>query len=466
MLFDVFYERKRVTLWGISTKEPSFYIIKRNKNSSLIHFLESYKAENKHTENKLKKGKTMNLNIEKGNEKRVIIVGGGFGGLELAKRLRRSGMQIVLIDKHNYHQFQPLIYQVASAGMEPSSISFPYRRIFQKYKNLFFRLASVAEINTETKTVVTNIGSISYDYLVLSAGATTNFFGNKDIERAITTNDPVLRQELLNIVIVGGGATGVELAGVLSEMKKTILPRDYPELDTSLMNVYLIQGDNRLLPAMAQESSTKAINFLRSMGVNVILSKFVNDYKDHKVVLNDGSSIATRSLIWVSGIIGVAFNGLPNEVYGRGRRIVVNGINQVIGLEDAFCIGDQCIMPEVDKAYMNGHPQLAQVAIQQGKRLASNLIRIEKGKKTKQFSYTNLGSMATVGRNKAVAEFSLFNTQGFIAWVLWLVVHLRSILGIRNRIVVLLNWLWNYVNYNQSLRLIFRSGRDRNEGEI
>ena len=249
-------------------------------------------------------------------------------------------------------------------------------------------------------------------------------------------------------------------------MKKTILPRDYPELDTSLMNVYLIQGDNRLLPAMAQESSTKAINFLRSMGVNVILSKFVNDYKDHKVVLNDGSSIATRSLIWVSGIIGVAFNGLPNEVYGRGRRIVVNGINQVIGLEDVFCIGDQCIMPEVDKAYMNGHPQLAQVAIQQGKRLASNLIRIEKGKKTKQFSYTNLGSMATVGRNKAVAEFSLFNTQGFIAWVLWLVVHLRSILGIRNRIVVLLNWLWNYVNYNQSLRLIFRSGRDRNEGEI
>ena len=490
MLFDVFYERKRVTLWGISTKEPSFYIIKRNKNSLLIHFLESYKAENKHTENKLKKGKAMNLNIEKGNEKRVIIVGGGFGGLELAKRLRRSGMQIVLIDKHNYHQFQPLIYQVASAGMEPSSISFPYRRIFQKYKNLFFRLASVTEINTETKTVVTNIGSISYDYLVLSAGATTNFFGNKEIERAampmkslseatgirntilanieraITTNDPVLRQELLNIVIVGGGATGVELAGVLSEMKKTILPRDYPELDTSLMNVYLIQGDNRLLPAMAQESSTKAINFLRSMGVNVILSKFVNDYKDHKVVLNDGSSIATRSLIWVSGIIGVAFNGLPKEMYGRGRRIVVNGINQVIGLEDVFCIGDQCIMPEVDKAYMNGHPQLAQVAIQQGKRLASNLIRIEKGKKTKQFSYTNLGSMATVGRNKAVAEFSLFNTQGFIAWVLWLVVHLRSILGIRNRIVVLLNWLWNYVNYNQSLRLIFRSGRDRNEGEI
>ena len=432
----------------------------------------------------------MDFNIEKGDKKRIVIVGGGFGGLELAKNLRNSGMQIVLIDKHNYHQFQPLIYQVASAGMEPSSISFPYRRIFQKYKNLYFRLAEVKQIDVKNKTVITSIGNVSYDSVVLSAGATTNFFGNKEIEkgsmamkslseaarirntvlanieRAITTEDPVFRQELLNIVVVGGGATGVELAGVMSEMKKTILPRDYPELDASLMNVYLIQGDNRLLPAMAPDSSQKAIDFLRSMGVNVILSKFVNDYKNHKVVLSDGSSIATRSLIWVSGIIGVAFDGLEKEHYGRGRRLLVDGYNRVIRLEDVYAIGDQCIMPDADKAYPGGHPQLAQVAIQQGKLLAKNLIREQKGKKLKTFQYTNLGSMATIGRNKAVAEFSLFKTQGFIAWVLWLVVHLRSILGIRNRIVVLLNWLWNYVNYNQSLRLIFRAGRDKTEEEI
>ena len=432
----------------------------------------------------------MDCNIDKGEQKRVVIIGGGFGGLELAKRLRRSGMQIVLIDKHNYHQFQPLIYQVASAGMEPSSISFPYRRVFQKYKNLHFRLAEVKGIDTERKEVITNIGSIGYDYVVLAAGATTNFYGNKEIEkaampmkslseatgirntilanieRAITTEDPVFRQELLNIVIVGGGATGVELAGVISEMKRTILPRDYPELDVSLMNVYLIQGDNRLLPAMAAESSQKAMDFLRSMGVNVILSKLVTDYRQHKVLLNDGSSIATRSLIWVSGIIGVAFDGLAKECYGRGRRVLVDAFNRVKGADDVFAIGDQALMPDVEKAYPGGHPQLAQVAIQQGKLLAKNLVRIEKGKACKPFHYQNLGSMATIGRNKAVAEFALFKTQGFIAWVLWLVVHLRSILGIRNRIVVLLNWLWNYVNYNQSLRLICHSGRDKTAEEM
>lgn len=429
----------------------------------------------------------MDFNIEKGDKKRVVIVGGGFGGLEVAKNLRKSGMQIVLIDKHNYHQFQPLIYQVASAGMEPSSISFPFRRIFQKYKDFYFRLAQVTGIDSANKKVITNIGSLSYDYLVLAAGATTNYYGNKNIqkmsmpmkslseatgirntilsniERAITTEDPVLRQELLNIVVVGGGATGVELAGVLSEMKNTIIPRDYPELDSSLVNVYLIQGENKLLSAMASESSKSAIEFLHKMGVNVILSKLVTDYKDNKVILNDGSSIATRSLVWVSGIIGVALDGLDRDKYGRGRRILVDGNNKVVGLEGVYAIGDQCIMPNVDKAYPNGHPQLAQVSIQQGKLLAKNILKLEKGKKLKSFKYNNLGSMATIGRNKAVAEFTLFKTQGFFAWLLWLVVHLRSILGIRNRIVVLLNWLWNYVNYNQSLRLIFRSGADKTE---
>ena len=424
----------------------------------------------------------MDLNIEKGGKKRVVIIGGGFGGLELAKRLRRSGMQIVLIDKNNYHQFQPLIYQVASAGMEPSSISFPFRRIFQRYRDFYFRLAEVESIDFTAKTVITSIGNIGYDYLVLAAGATTNFFGNgrikaaalpmkttseatairnlvlTNIERAITNTDSQERQTLLNVVIVGGGATGVELAGVISEMKRTILPRDYPDLDSSLMNIYLIQGARRLLPAMDPTSSAAAEQFLRSMGVNVILSKLVKDYQDHRVQMDDGSSIATRTFIWVSGITGVRFGNIGNEMIGRGGRIKVDAYNRVPGAKDVFVIGDQAIMSG-DEAYPDGHPQLAQVAIQQGRLLAENLKRMEKGRALQPFHYHNLGAMATVGRNKAVAEFRLFKTQGWFAWFLWLVVHLRSILGIRNKMIVLLNWIWNYVNYNQSLRLIFSTGK-------
>lgn len=420
----------------------------------------------------------MSLNIEKGNKKRVVIVGGGFGGLNLATSLCNSGMQIILIDKNNYHQFPPLIYQVASAGMEPSSISFPFRKIFQNRKDFYFRMAEVRAVFPDKKIIQTSIGKVEYDYIVFAAGATTNFYGNKHIEeeampmknvaeamglqnailsnleRSITCANNVERQELLNVVIVGGGATGVEVAGVLSEMKRTILPHDYPDLDPSMMNIYLIEAGNRLLAAMSPESSAKVEEFLRKMGVNILLNKKVTDYRDHKVVLVDGSEIATRTFIWVSGIAGVSIGNMDKSFLGRGGRIKVDEYNRVPDMDGVFAIGDQCIMTG-DKNYPNGHPQLAQVSIQQGKLLSKNLRRLVKGKSLKPFSYKNLGSMATIGRNKAVAEFSKIKIQGFIAWVLWLVVHLRSILGVRNKVIVLLNWIWNYFNYNQSLRMIF-----------
>ena len=406
-------------------------------------------------------------------------MGGGFGGLKLANALRNSGMQVVLVDKNNYHQFPPLIYQVASSGLEPSSISFPFRKIFRKRKNFYFRMAEARSIFPEKKILQTSIGKVEYDYLVFAAGTTTNFFGNKhledeampmktlseamglrnallsNLERSITCATEQERNELQNIVIVGGGATGVEIAGVLSEMKKYVLPADYPDMDSSHLNIFLIEAGGRLLSGMSPKSSEAAEQFLRNMGVNVCLHKKVIDYRDHKVILEDGMEIPTRTFIWVSGVKAAPIDNLPSECIGRGGRLKVDAYNRVEGMEDVFAIGDQCIMT-ADKDYPNGHPQLAQVAIQQGKLLAENLKRMEKKKKKalKPFHYRNLGSMATVGRNRAVAEFKKVKTQGWIAWILWLVVHLRSILGVRNRISVMLNWMYNYFTYDQSLRII------------
>ena len=420
----------------------------------------------------------MSFNIPQSEKKRVVIVGGGFGGLKLANKLRKSNYQVVLIDKNNYHQFPPLIYQIASAGIEPSSISFPFRKIFQKRKNFYYRMAEVRSIFPEHKIIQTSIGKVNYDYLVLAAGTTTNFFGNKSVEdeaipmknvseamglrnalldnfeRALTCASDRERQELLNIVIVGGGATGVEVAGALSEMKNFVLPKDYPDLPTSLMHIYLIEAGPRLLAAMSPESSAHVEQYLREMGVNVLLNKMVTDFKDHRVMLKDGSSIATRTFIWVSGVAAQPVGNLSPDHLGRGRRIIVDEFNQVKGLDGVFSIGDQCIMPEGDESWQGGHPQLAQVAIQQGNNLAKNLIRLDKGKDMKPFHYRNLGAMATVGRNRAVAEFSKVKMAGFFAWLMWLVVHLRSILGVRNKLIVMFNWMWNYFSYSQSLRMI------------
>lgn len=419
----------------------------------------------------------MSANIPQTDKKRVVIVGGGFGGLQVAQRLRKSDYQVVLIDKNNYHQFPPLIYQIASAGIEPSSISFPFRKLFQKQKDFFFRMATVRSIFPEQKIVQTSIGKVSYDYLVLAAGTTTNFFGNRNVEtqaipmktvseamglrnalldnfeRALTCACEQERQELLNIVIVGGGATGVEVAGALAEMKRYVLPKDYPDMDSSLMQIYLIEAGNRLLPAMSAENSRHVEHYLRSMGVNVLLNRMVTDYRSHRVVLKDGSEIATRTFIWVSGIAAQPVGNLDPQFIGRGGRILVNEFNQVEGLDGVFAIGDQCLMT-ADEKWQQGHPQLAQAAIQQGKLLAKNLRRLAAGKEMQPFRYKNLGTMATVGRNRAVAEFSKVKMHGFLAWLMWLFVHLRSILGVRNKVIVLFNWMWNYLSYSQSLRMI------------
>ena len=429
----------------------------------------------------------MSINIQRNQKKRVVIVGGGLGGLRLAEDLYGSGMQVVLIDKNNFHQFPPLIYQIASAGIDPSSISFPFRQIFRKRKDFYFRMAEARMVDSEKKILQTSIGKIDYDYLVLAAGATTNFFGNKNIEewaipmktvpeamglrnallsnfeRALTCATEEERQELLNVVIVGGGATGVEIAGALAEMRRYVIPYDYPDMDSSLMHIYLIEAGDRLLAGLSQESSQKAYEFLKSMGVDIQFGKMVTDYRDHKVVMKDGTEIPTRTFLWVSGIRANAMPGIDESHMGRGFRFKVDEYNRIPGVEDVFVIGDQCLQTS-DAAYPNGHPQVAQVAIQQAKNLAKNLKLIDQGADSSEltaFHYKNLGSMATIGRNKAVVEIGKFRSQGFFAWVLWLVVHLRSILGVKNKVMVLLNWLWKYVSYNDSIRMITYATKPR-----
>ena len=429
----------------------------------------------------------MSINIQRNQKKRVVIVGGGLGGLRLAEDLLGADLQVVLVDKNNFHQFPPLIYQIASAGIDPSSISFPFRQIFRKQKDFYFRMAEARMVDTEKKILQTSIGKIDYDYIVFAAGTTTNFFGNKNIEewampmktvseamglrnallsnleRALTCATEEERQELLNVVIVGGGATGVEIAGALSEMKRYVIPYDYPDMDASLMHIHLIEAGNRLLAGMSEQSSRKAYDFLTSMGVNIQFGKMVTDYRDHKVVMKDGSEIATRTFLWVSGVKANQVAGIDGDHLGRGARIVVDAYNRVPGFDGVFAIGDQCLLTS-DAAYPGGHPQVAQVAIQQAKNLARNLRRIASGEgeaSLTPFAYNNLGSMATVGRNKAVVEIGKLRSQGFFAWVLWLVVHLRSILGVKNKMMVLLNWLWKYVSYNDSIRMITYATKPR-----
>ena len=429
----------------------------------------------------------MSINIQRNQKKRVVIVGGGLGGLRLAEDLYGVGMQVVLIDKNNFHQFPPLIYQIASAGIDPSSISFPFRQIFRKRKDFYFRMAEARMVDTDKKILQTSIGKIDYDYLVLAAGATTNFFGNKNIEdwaipmktvpeamglrnallsnleRALTCATEEERQELLNVVIVGGGATGVEIAGALSEMKRYVIPYDYPDMDSSLMHIYLIEAGDRLLAGMSQDSSKKAYDFLKSMGVDIQFGKMVTDYRDHKVIMKDGSEIPTRTFLWVSGIRANAMPGIDESHMGRGFRFKVDQYNRIPDLDGVFAIGDQCLQ-STDEAYPNGHPQVAQVAIQQAKNLAKNLKKINEDQAESSltaFKYKNLGSMATIGRNKAVVEIGKLRSQGFFAWILWLVVHLRSILGVKNKMMVLLNWLWKYVSYNDSIRMITYATKPR-----
>lgn len=422
----------------------------------------------------------MKANIEHTDKKRIIIVGGGLGGLELAFKLVDDDYQVVLIDKNNYHQFPPLIYQVASGGLEPSSISFPFRRLFQGKKDFFFRMAKVESVNTDKKIINTTVGEIDYDYLVMAFGAKTNFFGNKDIEAttlpmksvseamrlrntilrnlelALTEEDPARKQALMNIVVVGGGASGVEIAGAVAEMKKNIIARDYPDLDSSQMHIYLVNAVDRLLSAMDPVSSKRAERDLKELHVHIRQPQFATEYKDGILKTSAGLEIPTQTVIWVSGICANTVEGFPAESIGHAGRFLTDRFCRVKGVKDVYAIGDVSLV-EGDEEYPLGHPQLAQVAMQQAKTVAKNFKAMSKGKELKPFKYKNLGVMATIGRNHAVAEISGKKFGGFPAWALWLVVHLRSILGVKNKTFILLNWVWNYINYKQSLRLILKA---------
>ena len=419
----------------------------------------------------------MRANIKRGELTRVVIVGGGLGGLRLAMSLKKTNFQVVLIDKNNYNQFPPLIYQVASAGLEPSNISFPFRRRLQGKKNFYFRMGTVLSIDSTEKAVHTTFGVVHYDYLVLAAGATTNFFGNShveanvlpmktvtesmrlrntifsNLERAETEDNMTRRQAWMNVVVVGGGPSGVEISGALADMRKMVIPKDYPELDASMFQIYLIDSGSRLIKGMDPKSSARAEKDLTEMGVNIMLGKRVADYKNGDVVLQSGETIPAKTVIWVSGIKANSIDGLPAESIGRAERIITDRCCRVKGMEDVFSIGDQSIM-EGDPDYPDGHPQLAQVALQQADLVSKNIRRMEDGKEPETFSYKNLGTMATIGRKRAVVEIGKFKFGGFTAWILWLVVHIRSILGVKNKTSVFLNWMWNYINYTQSLRLI------------
>lgn len=414
--------------------------------------------------------------IPPATHKRIVIIGAGFAGLKMAQQLKNTSYQIVLIDKNNYHQFQPLFYQVATSGLEPSSICFPLRKVFQKSRNIFIRVAEVNEIHPELNSISTSIGAINYDHLIIATGCNTNFFGNanviknalgmKSVSEALAlrnhilqnfenrTNDDDNYQKFLNIVIVGGGPTGVEVAGTLAEMRNHILPKDYPEVDFSKLKIYVIDSGDRLLSAFSEKSSAKAKLYLEEIGVDIKLKTLVKDFDGEFAMLGDGSTINSNTVIWAAGVTGNKIKGIADQNLMRGNRYKVNEYNMVAGYNNIFAVGD--IAYQVDKDYPDGHPQVAQVAIQQGKNLASNLKRILENKKMNSFIYMDLGSMATVGRNKAVVEVGKFKVYGVTAWFIWMFVHLMALVGVKNKILIFINWLWNYITYDQSLRLIIK----------
>lgn len=418
----------------------------------------------------------MEIPAKEKNQKRIVIVGAGFAGLTLAKRLSAKHFQIVLLDKNNYHQFQPLLYQVAMAGLEPSSISFPLRKIFQHKKHVCIRIAEVLRIAPQNKEVETSIGNISYDYLVLANGATTNFFGMKSVEqhafsmksvsealllrntllqnyeKAVNTADEKEKSALLNIIVVGGGPTGVELAGAIAELRDNILPKDYPELNFHLMKIYLMEAAPRLLNGMSAQSAEKVQKYLTHLGVTVKCNTSVKAYNGTDVVLNNNTAIKSNCLIWAAGVKGNAPAGLPHALT-INNRLSVDEHNRLHGYNDIFVIGDLAAMV-ADKDSNRLYPQVAPVAMQQAALLAENLLAMQKNNKLKPFKYHDKGTMATVGRNLAVAEIGPLKLKGAIAWVVWMFVHLMSIIGVKNKIFVLINWVWQYFTYDQSLRLI------------
>lgn len=425
---------------------------------------------------------------------KLIIIGGGFGGLRLARKLNnKPGFDITVIDKNNFHQFQPLFYQVATAGLDASNISFPLRKVFHNSKNIRFKMAEVQQILSAQNKIVTSIGEMEYDALVIATGADTNFFGNKNLmdyalpmkstvealqlryrllknfETATITKDEKMLQQLMNIVVVGGGPTGVELSGAIADMKRFVLHKDYPELDFSKMKIYLLEGSGKTLAAMSEKSSEQSQKYLEKLGVTVLTNALLKDYDGEKITLQNGDAIATKMVIWAAGIKGNVPDGIDKTLLAKGNRIRVDRQCKVLNAENIFAVGDVTYMEE--PAWPNGHPQVAPVAMQMADLLAENLRRIEmksSKKHLEDFSYYDKGSMATVGRNLAVVDMPKpkLHFGGFLAWMIWMGLHLMLILGVKNRFFVFINWLYNYVTYDQNLRLIFKDNSNAEKQNI
>lgn len=424
------------------------------------------------------------MNIPQSKNPRIVILGGGFGGIALAKQLKNKKVQVVLLDQHNYHNFQPLMYQVATGGLEAGSIAYPIRKVIQEYDDFYFRLTKVQEIDTANKKIIAEIGELSYDYLVIATGSKTNFFGNKEImrnsmsmktipqalnirsfilenfEQAVLTTDVVDQNSLINFVLVGGGPTGVELAGALAEMKKAILQKDYPDLDISKMQINLIQSGDRILNTMSEKSSAAAEQFLVDLGVKIWKNVRVTNYDGRTITTNSDLVFDTATVIWTAGVQGAVVAGLnTNALVDKVERIRVNEFNQVKGYNDIFAIGDIASMETTD--FPQGHPMMAQPALQQGALLGKNIIRFITNQKMEPFTYNDKGSMATIGRNKAVVDLPNYHFSGVFAWFVWMFVHLFSLIGFKNKAVVFLNWVYNYIRFDREGRLIIRPFRKR-----
>ena len=414
------------------------------------------------------------------NKKKVIVVGGGFAGIQLVRNLDDNLFEILLIDKLNHHQFQPLFYQVATSQIEPSSISFPLRHVFRNKKNVFIRLAEVYEIDSQNNKINTSIGDFKYDYLVLALGCKTNFFGNQEISKnaltlkttydAITIRNHILqtfediisaskeeKKGLMNLVIVGGGPTGVEMAGAFSEIKRNILPRDYHRIDFSKLKIILVEGSPNTLNNMSETAKTASKKYLQKMGVMVMAETVVKNYDGETLLFANGTSIKTKTVIWAAGVTANTLNGIPEKSVAHGNRLKVDRFNKVTGFDNVFAIGDMALMETPN--YPKGHPQLANVAINQARNLAKNLKKIELAKEPVEYEYIDLGSMATLGRNKAVVDLPFVSFKGFFAWLIWMFLHLMLILSVRNKLIIFINWAWAYVSKDTALRLILKDNK-------
>lgn len=422
---------------------------------------------------------------------KIVIIGGGFAGINLAKDLANNkDFQVTLVDKNNYNFFPPLIYQVATAFLEPSSISYPFRKLFRGKKNITFRLGELVSVNAKANKIILSNGELEYDQLIFSTGAESNYFGMENVqknaipmktlndavemrnrllqqmEKAAICEDPRRRRQLLTIVVAGGGPTGVEISGVFAEMKNGIMRKEYPELASTISDVYLVDGGGAVLAPMSEKSQKDTYKALTDLGVKIRLNAQVKDYTDGTVYFADGKTIKTEVLIWAAGVSAKIFEGIPAEAYGRGKRMIVNEYNMLQGFSNIYAIGDTCIQT-TDPDFPNGHPQLAQVAIQQGKNLAKNFKAMITDKPMKPFSYNDMGSMAIIGKNKAVVDLEKpkVHFKGFFAWLVWLFIHLMSLVTYRNRLQTLYNWTVAYLAKDQPLRMIIRPELQKEPGK-